>query len=218
STPPSASELMQDSVVLATGPEDGKSSETKEIRALLGSPSLTFDEAKSVDWQVVGGPRQQPRNHALPQAEKVVAPENVKRNSAVHMLTASLSKSMRSEVVESMLLIDGLLQEDRRRRISFDVDDATASTEQQEGVVTKRGLRAGRKPSMQLTTVPDVTEAPISHGRGQMGPLSPSSQRLLLVTNTTGVTCKEYMKKGEDQVGEKSHLGTFTPNRKLRAW
>ncbi|KAF4661562.1 hypothetical protein FOZ61_003111 [Perkinsus olseni] len=209
STPPSGSELMQDSVVLATGPEDGKSLETKEIRALLGSPSLTFDEAKSVDWYALGGTlfniisgtravvdeRKLNNPSVALQAEKVVAPENVKRNSAVHMLTASLSKSMRSEVVESMLLIDGLLQEDRRRRISFDVDDATAPTEQHEGAMTKRGLRAGRKPSMQLTTVPDVTEAPISH-----------------VTNTTGVTCKEYMKKGEDQVGEKSHLGTFTPN------
>ncbi|KAF4669461.1 hypothetical protein FOL47_002535 [Perkinsus chesapeaki] len=210
STPPSASELMQDSIVIATGPEDGKSTETKEIRTLLSNPSLTFNEAKSVDWYALGGTlfniisgtravvdERKLNNPSLAlQAEKVVAPENVKRNSAVHMLTASLSQSMRSEVVESMLLIDGLLQEDRKRRISFDVEDvATPAAPAQQPSANKQSLRAHRKPSMQLATVPDVTEAPISQ-----------------VANTTGIQCHEYVKKGEDQVGQKSHLGTFTPD------
>ncbi|EER08979.1 hypothetical protein Pmar_PMAR009971 [Perkinsus marinus ATCC 50983] len=209
STPPAASELMQDSVVLATGAEDGKNSETKEIRSLLSSPSLTFDEAKSVDWYALGGTlfniisgtravvdeRKLNNPSVALQAEKVVAPENKKRNSAVHMLTASLSKSMRSEVVESMLLIDGLLQEDRKRRISFDIEDATTPAVQQKEAVAKQSLRAGRRTSLQKAAVPDVIEAPIPH-----------------VTNTTGVNCEEYMKQGGSQLGKNSHLGVFTPN------
>lgn len=66
-----------------------------------------------------------------------------------------------------MLLIDGLLQEDRKRRISFDIEDATTPAVQQKEAVAKQSLRAGRRTSLQKAAVPDVIEAPIPHGKRQ---------------------------------------------------
>jgi serine/threonine protein kinase len=157
SSSPYANELMQQSVRFAqfASPEDTKSSPVTETFAkYLKESSDDWEGVLKVDWYGLGGALFYVLSGIRPVAEDRSGPNS--HDAAEFIYKALQSKQLlsqiqseqakealakvRDQVAEGLLLVDGLLQTDRSKRISFDI----SSQGQERATKTKSSLRSSK--------------------------------------------------------------------------